>query len=126
MMPGQAPQPGMMTPTPAAAPSANLGAEAHAAAQVKQALIMLEMALPKLGIQSPLHGAVLTSVKALAKHLPATGGNDQGIQASMLRDLALRQQQQSPMVAAMQARGGPPGAPPGAAPGGMPEPQPGA
>ena len=111
----------MMTPTPAAAPSANLGAEAQAAGQVKQALLMLETALPKLGLQSPLHGAVRQSINALAKPLPAGGGQQQGLDASMLRDLALRAQQQNPMIAAMQAKGGgqPPGAP-GAAPGGAP------
>ena len=103
----------MMTPSPAAAPSANLGAQALAAGKVKQALIMLEMALPQLQLESPLHSAVRTSINALAKHLPA-GGQDQGIQQSMLRDLALRQQQQSPMLAAMQQRGGSP------APGGSP------
>ena len=116
------PQPaGMMTPTPAATPSANLGAQAHAAGQVKNALIMLEKALPELALDSPLHAAVRTSFNALAKHLPAAGGQDAGLQQSMLRDLALRQQQTSPLVAAMQAKAGgaPPtgGQPSGAAPG---------
>lgn len=109
----------MMTPSPAAAPSANLGANANAAGQVKQALIMLETALPKIGLDSPLHKAVTSAITNLAKHLPA-GGQDQGIQQSMLRDLALRQQQQSPLIAAMQARGGAPGAPGAPAPGGAP------
>lgn len=123
MMPGQSP--GMMTPTPAAAPTANLGAQAHAAGKVKQALLVLESALPELELSSPLHAAVRTSINALAKHLPASGGQDQALQASMLRDLALRQQQMSPMLAAMQARGAPGGAPPGQSPG-APSPSPGA
>ena len=106
----------MMTPSPAAAPSANLGAQALAAGKVKQALIMLEMALPQLELSSPLHGAVRTSINALAKHLPASGGQDQGIQQSMIRDLALKQQQTNPMVAAMQARGAPGSPPAGGAP----------
>lgn len=109
--------PGMMTPSPAAAPTGNPGAQAHAAQQVKQALIMLETALPNIGLDSPMHSAVRTSINTLAKHLPATAGADQGIQQSMLRDLALRQQQQSPMLAALQSRGAPPGAP-GASPSG--------
>lgn len=121
--------PGMMTPTPAAAPSANLGAQAHAAGQVKQALVMLEMALPHIALDSPLHKVLTSFISGAAKHLPA-GGADQGIQQSMLRDLALRQQQNSPMIAAMQARGGAPGAPgapaPGGAPPGMPPASPGA
>ena len=118
-VPGQPLSPGVMTPSPAATPSANLGAQAHAAGQVKQALIMLETALPQLGLDSPLHAAVRTSINALAKHLPAAGGHDQGSQLSMLRDLALRSQQTSPLIAAMQARQGAAGgpAPSGAAPG---------
>lgn len=123
-------QPGMMTPSPAATPTANPGAKAHAAQQVKQALIMLETALPNIDLGSPLHAAVRTSINGLAKHIGASGGQDQGLQSSMLRDLALRQQQQSPLLAAtMAARGGAPGggaSPPGGPPsGGMP-PQPGA
>lgn len=112
--------PGMMTPNPAAAPSANLGAEAHAAGQVKQALIMLETALPQIGLQSPLHKAVTSAITNLAKHLPAGSAQQSGIQESMLRDLALKAKQQSPMIAAMQGGGPPPGAA-GAPPGGMPE-----
>lgn len=116
-MPVAAPSPsGILTPTPAAAPTANLGAEAHAAAQVKQALMMLETALPQLGLENPLHGAVRTSINALAKHLPAASDQGQQMQQSMLRDLALRAQQSNPMVAAMQARGAP-GAPPPGMPG---------
>src|ERR1700757_5155576 len=116
-MPG--PLPGMMTPTAAAAPTSNPGAQAHAAQQVKQALTMLEAALPQIGLESPLHAAVRTSINALAKHLPAASAQGAGLQESMLRDLALRAQQQAPLVAAMQARGGAPGAP-GGAPGGAP------
>ncbi|SRR5260221_12117873 len=110
-MPGLSP--GMMTPSPAAAPSANLGAAAHAAGQIKNALIMLETALPNVPMESPLHAAVRTSINALAKHLPAGGGpQSEGLQSSMMRDLALRHQQTSPMIAAMQSRG-PSGAPAG-------------
>jgi len=117
--------PGMLTPTPAAAPSANLGAQAHAAGQVKQALHMLELALPNVALDSPLHKVITSFITGAAKHLPEAGGADKGIQESMLRDLALKAQQQSPMVAAMQSRGAQPGGPPpgGAQPGG---PQPGA
>lgn len=104
----------MITPSPAAAPSANLGAAAHSAGQIKQALIMLETALPNVPIDSPLHAAVRTSINALAKHLPAgVGPQSEGLQASMMRDIALRQQQMSPMVAAMQNRNMPSGAPSG-------------
>lgn len=100
--------PGIMTPTPAAAPSANLGAQAHAAGQMKQALHMIEMALPNLPLDSPLHKVATSFITGAAKHL-AQGGQDQGIQQSMLRDLALKAQQSAP-----QLRPAPPGAAPGA------------
>jgi hypothetical protein len=108
----------MMTPTPAASPSANLGAQAHAAGQIKQALIMLETALPHLDLHSPLHAAVRSSINGLAKHLPSGGETGAALQDSMLRDLALRKQQMSPMIAAMQAKqgGGQPGMPGAGAP----------
>lgn len=99
--------PGVMTPVAAATPSANLGAQAAAAAKIKQALLVLEAELPHLDLGSPLHAAVRTSINALAKHLPATGGEDQAQQAAVLRDLALKRQQQSPLLAAMLARQGP-------------------
>lgn len=98
--------PGMMTPTAAATPSANLGAQAAAAAKIKQALLMLETELPHLDLGSPLHAAVRTSINSLSKHLGPTGGEDQAQQASVLRDLALKRQQQSPLLAAMLARQG--------------------
>ena len=39
--------PGQLTPSPAAAPTPNMGSQAAAAQQVKQALLMLETALPQ-------------------------------------------------------------------------------
>ncbi len=108
-----------MLPSAAAAPSANLGAQAHAAGQVKNALLMLETALPNVPLDSELHKALMTAINALAKALPA--GQQPGNQESMLRDMALRQQQMSPMVAAM--RGPQPGGAPPGQPGGAPAPQ---
>jgi hypothetical protein len=108
--------PGIMTPTPAAAPSANLGAQAKAAGQMKQALTIVEMALPHLPLDSPLHKVATSFITGVAKHLGSAGGQDQGIQASMLRDLALRQQQQAPALRpGMPPQGGAPApSPPGA------------
>ena len=100
--------PGIMTPTPAAAPSANLGAQAHAAGQMKQALQMVEMALPKLPLDSPLRKIAMSFISGVSKNLGGDG-QDQGIQQSMLRDLALKAQQSSP-----QLKPAVPGAPPGA------------
>lgn len=94
----------MMTPMPAASPSANPGDEAHAAMQIRQALQLLQEALPKISLESPLHAAVTNSVKSLAKHVAGGGAGAAALDQSALRDLALRAQQQNPMVAAMAAR----------------------
>lgn len=99
-----------MQPTSAAQASPNLGAQANAAQSVKQAVMLLEKVLPEIEIGSELHQAVRTAINGLSKHVPKMA-EAAGIQQSMLRDLALRQQQMGPMIAAMQARGGAPAAP---------------
>lgn len=115
MLPGQ-PPPGMMTPVPAAQASPNLGAAANAANKVKQALIVLEESLPGIPLDSPLHQAVRTAINGLSKSLPQMSeGAGPGLQQSMLRDMAMRQQTMAPMIAGMQG---------GGAPGGQPAPQP--
>ncbi len=96
--------PGMLTPTPAAAATPNLGSNAAAAEKVKQALLILEGALPEIDLATPLHKAVRNSIDALAKHLPA-GAQHQGLQTSAIRDLALRAKQQAPMLQALMAKG---------------------
>ena len=116
-MPAPADSPGVLTPTPAAAPSANLGAQAAAMQKIKALVQELQTLLPNIPLDSPLHKEVMKFVSGAAKNIPATGGQDQGLNASMLRDMALRQQQQSPLLAAMQkagGAGGAPGAPQGA------------
>ena len=102
----QQPRPGgPITPQSAAQASPNLGAQANAAGAVKQAVMLLEKVLPEIEIGSELHQAVRSAINGLSKHVPKMA-ETQGLQQSMLRDLALRQQQQAPMIAAMQNRGG--------------------
>lgn len=109
MMPG-APPPGLMTPVSAAQASPNLGAASAAAGKVKQALMILEQSLPELQMNPDLHKAVLTAVNALSKHAPDMAhGAGPGLQQSMMRDMAQRQQTMAPMIAQMQGAGGPPG-----------------
>jgi hypothetical protein len=95
---------GGLTPTPAAVATPNPGAEADAAQKIKSALMVLQEQLPKLQIGSPLHKACRNAIDTLSKHLPQ-GAQDQGLQNSALRDLALRQKQQAPMLAALMAKG---------------------
>lgn len=114
----QVPPSGMLTPNPAAASTANLGEASAAAAKVKQALDILEMALPGLPVESPLHKGVRTAINSLAKDLPKSSATGQGLQDSLMRDMALRKQQMSPMLAAMmQQQGGGAQQPPGMSPG---------
>lgn len=108
----QQPRPGgPITPTSAAQASPNMGAQANAAGSVKQAVMLLEKVLPEIEIGSELHQAVRSAINGLSKHVPKMA-EAQGLQQSMLRDLALRQQQQAPMIAAMQGAGARPGAMP--------------
>ena len=99
-----------MAPTSAAQASPNMGAQANAAAKVKQAVMLLQTALPELEIGSEIHQAVRTSINSLSKHVPQMA-EQQALQQSTIRDLALRQQQMGPMIAAMQQRGAAPAAP---------------
>jgi hypothetical protein len=100
-------RPGPIQPSSAARASPNLGAQANAAGTVKQVVMLLQKVLPEIEIGSDLHGAVRSAINGLSKHVPQMA-EQQGLQQSMLRDLALRQQQMSPMIAAMQTRGAPP------------------
>lgn len=114
MLPG-APPPGLQTPVSAAQASPNLGAASAAAAKVSQALTILEQSLPELQMNPELHKAVLQAVTSLSKHAPSMSqGAGPGLQQSMMRDMAQRQQQMSPLIAQMQGGGGPQpgGAPP--------------
>ena len=107
-----------MTPVSAAQASPNHGAMANAAQAVKQAVLMLEQVLPQIEIGSELHQAVRSAINGLSKHVPKMA-EQQGLQQSTIRDLALRARQMAPMIASMQQRGGAPG---GAQPPGMPPP----
>jgi hypothetical protein len=100
---------GPIQPNSAARASPNAGAHANAAGTVKQAVMLLQQVLPQIEIGSDLHGAVRSAINGLSKHVLQMA-EQQGLQQSMIRDLALRSQQMGPMVAAMQQRPAAPGA----------------
>lgn len=121
-MPGMIP--GMMagggaplTASPAAAATPNPGSAANALGKVRQAIELLQLALPELPMGSEVHKATTGAISSLSRHAPA-GDAAPGTQMSALRDLAHSAMQQAPLIALMRAHGA------AAAPGGAPAPMP--
>lgn len=118
------PLPLMMPPMgsagPASPPTANPGAMADAMSKVREAINLLELALPSLEIGSEPHSAVLKALPALSKTVPASEAVP-GVQNTQLLALQQKAQQSAAMQAVMRAMGGGggggPGGPPGAPPG---------
>jgi hypothetical protein len=93
-------------------PSApGLGQQAQSLMTVKQAVEMLQNALPGLGTGGEIHTAVLTAIRALSRHVPQ-GAPTAGVQQTQMQD-QLRQLQRNALLQRLQAQqggGGPPGA----------------
>lgn len=111
MGPGALPQGG----TPLAMPTGNLGSMASAQAAVRQAIKLLEEALPKAGAESDLGKAIIDSIKKLAEKASPADENA-GVDQAALRSIMQRAQTQAPLQAAMRAMAGaeqPTAVPPG-------------
>ena len=118
---------------PIALPTANPGGQAKALTKVREALKILETALPDLAPGTPPYKTVLDAITKISKHISA-GDAVPGVQQTALRDLAQQGQQNSMLQQLMKSMGsgspGPagnaPGAPPpassGEAPGAAPPP----
>ena len=131
--PAAPPPPGGMPPAapaigPATLPQGNPGNAAKAMNDVRNAVRMLEEALPKIPMGSPFHEAVMKAAQGLLKHLQPGDGNN-GLELQSLLQAAKQQSQGAPMAALMRmgqpgGGGGMPPAmpPPGGAPGGAPPP----
>lgn len=91
--------------SPAMTPSGNPGLAANAMAQVREAVSLLQMALPNIPMGSELHSKVLKTITDLSKSAPASEASP-GIQQTAIKDLAAQQQQMAPMVALMRSMGG--------------------
>ena len=124
-------KPPMGSSGPASPPTANPGLMADASSKVREAIKLLEMALPSLPTGSEQHKAVIEMLSKGSKTFPATE-EVPGVQDTQLKALA-DQAKKSAMIQALMrqagagAAGGPPGAPPPPAgpPGGaMPPPSP--
>ena len=125
------PLPMMMPPMgsagPASPPTANPGAMADSMSKVREAIHLLELALPGLAIGSEPHSAVVKALPGLSKAVPASEAVP-GVQNTQLLALQQRAQQSAAMQAVMRAMGGGAGGPPGGpgAPPGPPGPMGGA
>ncbi len=110
-------QPGPASPLAPA--TANLGAAAAAAAQVREAISLLEKNLPNLQTGGNQHKAVLDALTKLTKEFPASAAV-QGVQQTALLGLA-EQAKKDAMLRQVTSQMPGHGAPPPAAP---PQPQP--
>ena len=116
-----APKPPGSTPPnlgPVASPQPNMGNSVKAMSDVRNAVKMLESALPNIPIGSPLHGEILNSTKALLKHLQPGDGNS-GLDLMSLLQMARGASQSQPMQALMK-QAPQPNAPPAMAMGAPP------
>lgn len=109
---------------PASPPTGNPGTMVAAMAKVREAVRILEQALPDLEIGSDQHEACVNALKALTKAYPATDEMP-GIQNSALMGLQRDAQEGAMMqqlMRSMQGGGGGAPAPGGPPPGGLPMP----
>ncbi len=101
---------------PASPPTEHAGLQAAAVSKVREAIKLIELALPGLAKGSEEHKSVIDALSKLAKAFPASE-EVPGIQATQLRGLAQQAQSsgmmQSLMRAAQQQGGGQGGPPQG-------------
>jgi hypothetical protein len=116
-----------MGASPVGAPTGSPGQEAHALAQVRDAVDQLQKAVVNLTIGSDPHKAVLNAIQAISKYVTPSAGVP-GVQQTFLRDRMQDAQQSGMMQSLMRSLGGagasssggptpaPSGGPPGATP----------
>lgn len=95
-------------PGPASAPTGNPGEVAAAMAQVREAVRIMEKALPKLQPGTKQYEAVVDSIGKISKAIPATESIP-GVQNTTLMAM-LRDSKEGAMQQALQRMGGPGGA----------------
>lgn len=120
-MPGQLPPsvaPAAANAGPAAVPQGNQGNSAQALSLVRNAVEMMQKALPMIPMGSPLHGDLLKATSTISKHMEQAGGGNKGVDMQSLLQMARQSSQQSPMQALNRLHPAPNAAPamPSAAP----------
>ena len=123
-IPGQAPTPPAVVQAPAnagpvAVPQGNQGNLVQAMSLVRNALEMLQKALPLIPMGSPQHSDLLKAVSMISKHMEHNEGN-KGVDLQSLLAMARQASQQSP-IQALNRMNPAPNAPPA-----MPTPAPAA
>jgi hypothetical protein len=116
-----------MGASPMGPPTGNPGQQANALAQVREAVKILEKALPELATGSEPYKAVLNAISSVSKHV-SPSGEVPGVQQTALRDLQQGAQSSGMMQSLMRslagagqgAPGGPSPASSGGPPGGLP------
>src|SRR5262245_5768196 len=105
--------------SPLSPPSGNPGQQANALAQVREAVKILEKALPELATGSEPYKAVLNAISSVSKHV-GPSGEVPGVQQTALRDLQQSAQSSGMMQSLMRSLGAGAGSP--ASPSGGPSP----
>lgn len=96
---------------PAVSPSPNAGLAVKAMSDVRNAVKMLETALPQIPMGTPLHAEILNATKSLLKHLHP-GDQSSGLELMSLLQMARHAAQAQPMQALQRAFPQNPAAPP--------------
>lgn len=101
------PMPGQLPPTmapaaanagPIAVPQGNQGNTAQAMSLIRNAVEMMQKALPMIPMGSPLHADLLTALPKISKHMEE-GQQNKGVDLQSLLQMARQSSQQSPMAA---------------------------
>jgi hypothetical protein len=89
---------------PIALPTGNPGQAANSLAKVREAVKILEAALPQLPTGSEPYKAVLDAITKISKHV-APSGEVPGVQATALRDLGQQAQKSAMLQSLMRSMG---------------------
>jgi hypothetical protein len=108
-----------MGASPVSVPTGSPGKSANALAQVREAIKILEKALPELPAGSAPYNDILASISKISKHV-SPSDEIPGLQKTALRGLAQDAQKSAMMQSLMRSMGEGGAAPP--SPGGAPQP----
>lgn len=100
-LPSLVPRPGVPQgplPSPVSAATQSKGREAAAVSKVREAIALLQQAVPLVEPGTPLAESILNSMKSLGKHAPPAAA-DPGVQMTDLKNLLAKAQSQSPLSA---------------------------
>jgi len=108
-----------MGASPLGVPTGSPGNNANALSQVREAIKILEKALPNLPTGSDPYKAVLSAIQSVSRHVTPSA-EVPGVQQTTLRDMQQNAQQSGMLQSVMRSLGGGGGGPPG--PAGLPAP----